>query len=48
MNIPRGYKQTELGIIPEDWEVVTIDDVLSMATKTISTSSFDHKFYIGT
>ena len=23
-NIPQGYKQTELGIIPEDWEVKTI------------------------
>lgn len=25
-NIPQGYKQTELGIIPEDWEVKTIGD----------------------
>lgn len=24
MTIPQGYKQTELGIIPEDWEVKTI------------------------
>ena len=24
MNIPQGYKQTELGIIPEDWDVKTI------------------------
>lgn len=24
MNIPQGYKQAELGIIPEDWEVKTI------------------------
>lgn len=24
INIPQGYKQTELGIIPEDWEVVTL------------------------
>ena len=21
MNIPKGYKQTELGLIPEDWEI---------------------------
>ena len=21
MDIPQGYKQTELGIIPDDWEV---------------------------
>ena len=27
MNIPQGYKQTELGIIPEDWEVVNFCEV---------------------
>ncbi len=27
MNIPKGYKQTELGIIPEDWEVVHLENV---------------------
>jgi len=21
MNVPPGYKQTEVGVIPEDWEV---------------------------
>lgn len=26
MKIPQGYKQTELGVIPEDWEVKTIGD----------------------
>ncbi len=26
MKIPQGYKQTELGIIPEDWKVKTIGD----------------------
>ena len=47
-NIPQGYKQTELGIIPEDWEVVTVDDVLDMPTKTTSTTSFFSKYYVGT
>ena len=32
MNIPQGYKQTELGIIPEDWEVKQIRDVLNLLT----------------
>ena len=27
MNIPQGYKQTELGIIPDDWEVVSLGSV---------------------
>lgn len=26
-NIPQGYKQTELGIIPEDWEVVPLSSL---------------------
>lgn len=30
--IPKGYKQTELGIIPEDWEVSQIGKILSIIT----------------
>ncbi len=26
-NMPQGYKQTELGIIPEDWEVVNLGNI---------------------
>ncbi|WP_304379585.1 restriction endonuclease subunit S [uncultured Parabacteroides sp.] len=29
MKIPQGYKQTELGIIPEDWEIVELGRGLS-------------------
>lgn len=29
MNIKQGYKQTEIGIIPEDWEVTSLKKVLS-------------------
>lgn len=29
MNIPQGYKQTEFGPIPSDWEVCTFQDVLT-------------------
>lgn len=29
MNIPQGYKQTELGVIPKDWEVVELEQGLS-------------------
>ena len=32
MNIPQEYKQTELGIIPEDWEVKQISDFTSVVT----------------
>ena len=27
MNIPQGYNQTELGVIPEDWDVICIGDL---------------------
>ncbi len=32
MNIPKGYKQTELGIIPEDWEVKPLCEVIDNFT----------------
>ncbi len=28
MSVKSGYKQTEIGIIPEDWEVVELDNIL--------------------
>ena len=27
-----GYKQTEVGVIPEDWEVKTLDSLTSLMT----------------
>lgn len=29
-SVPEGYKQTEVGVIPEDWTVVSLGDCLSM------------------
>lgn len=29
-NLPQGYKQTELGIIPEDWEVKSFSQIFDM------------------
>jgi type I restriction enzyme S subunit len=28
MNIKQGYKQTEIGIIPEEWEVKNFGDII--------------------
>ena len=44
-NIPQGYKQTELGIIPEDWEVKQISDFTSVVTG--GTPSTQHPEYWG-
>ncbi len=36
-NIPEGYKNTEVGVIPEDWEVKTYGDIFKyLATATYS------------
>jgi type I restriction enzyme S subunit len=29
--IPQGYKQTEIGVIPEDWEEKRLDDIFSIS-----------------
>lgn len=31
-SLPQGYKQTEIGVIPEDWEVENISDFASITT----------------
>lgn len=43
-SIPPGYKQTEVGVIPEDWEIVTLGNVV---TKFIhgGTPSTKHEDY---
>ena len=38
--MPQGYKQTELGIIPEDWEVKQIRDGLTLLTDFDANGSF--------
>ena len=40
MNIPQGYKQTELGIIPEDWEISAIRDSIELLTDFDANGSF--------
>lgn len=30
--LPKGYKQTEIGVIPEDWELKTIGDIGSVSS----------------
>lgn len=27
VKIPEGYKQTEVGVIPEDWDSIKVQDV---------------------
>lgn len=49
-NIPQGYKQTELGIIPEDWEVTTIKQIADITTGNKNTQDAEeggkYPFYV--
>ena len=40
MNIPQGYKQTELGIIPEDWAVRQLGDCVNVYDGTHQTPNY--------
>ena len=35
--VPQGYKQTEVGVIPEDWEISTIGNLASIKTGPFGT-----------
>jgi len=42
-NIPKGYKQTKLGIIPEDWRVERIDNIFEFInTNSLSRSKLNY------
>ena len=43
-----GCKHTELGEIPEDWEVVNFESLFNICTATIATSDINCEYYIGT
>ena len=40
MNMPQGYKQTELGIIPEDWAVRQLGDCVNVYDGTHQTPNY--------
>lgn len=39
--IPAGYKQTEVGVIPEDWDVVSVSSLISSIGSGVSVNSVD-------
>lgn len=42
---PRGYKQTEVGIIPEDWRVDSIGNICILGSGTTPPRSMHKKYY---
>ena len=43
-----GYKMTELGLIPNDWEVKTFGELFDMCTTNIPIKDVNQEFYVGT
>lgn len=43
-----GYKMTELGLIPSDWEVKTFGELFDMCTANIPIKDVNQEFYVGT
>ncbi len=39
MVIKEGYKQTEIGLIPKDWEVKRIEDIVEVDSDNLSSST---------
>lgn len=45
--VPKGYKKTKLGIIPEDWEVVRIQDILEKIDNPVEVKADEEYTQIG-
>lgn len=45
MGVKKGYKQTEVGVIPEDWEVVAISRVVDKLESGVSVKSVEKTQY---
>lgn len=46
MEIAKGYKQTEVGVIPKDWQLKKLREVGRLITETINPQlSLDNSYY---
>jgi type I restriction enzyme, S subunit len=45
MELKPGYKQTEVGVIPEDWEVTTLGEVSEMSSGTTPSRSLMDRYF---
>lgn len=43
--LPEGYKQTEVGVIPEDWEVYSLDLLSKLSSGTTPSRSQEDRYY---
>lgn len=47
LSLPKGYKKTELGVIPEDWEVKTIAEISTPVRGSSPRPAGDPKYFNG-
>lgn len=45
--VAKGYKNTEIGVIPEDWELVKLDDVVDKFINGGTPSTLNSSYWIG-
>jgi hypothetical protein len=43
--LKKGYKQTEVGVIPEDWELSTLDELCTISSGTTPARSMADRYY---
>jgi type I restriction enzyme, S subunit len=43
--LPAGYKQTEVGVIPEDWRVVCLDSISRLSSGTTPLRAQEDRYY---
>ncbi|WP_419781235.1 restriction endonuclease subunit S [Maridesulfovibrio sp.] len=44
MGVRAGYKQTEVGVIPEDWDKITLENISSFITKGTTPTTYGFKW----
>src|SRR5665811_872782 len=44
-NVPPGYKQTEVGVIPEDWNVETISAIAETSSGTTPSRAMEDRYF---
>jgi type I restriction enzyme S subunit len=42
--VPPGYQQTEVGVIPDDWEVRTVSDIAAVRTGPFGSSLHERDY----
>lgn len=46
-HVPEGYKQTEVGVIPEDWETASLSELSVFITKGSTPTTYGYKWETG-